>query len=69
MNEDVGKYMRIERKLEDHWEEVKMWDLKNRDTFRMFYPETGKPFVGDDNLTEWVVTGKPYTQNIDGEEI
>ena len=69
MNDYVEKYMRIERRLDDHWEEVNMWDLKHGDTFRMFYPETGKPFIGDDDLTEWIVKGEPYTQDINGEEI
>jgi hypothetical protein len=65
----MNKYMRIERKREDHWEETNMWDLKKGNRFRMFYPETGEPFIGDDNLTEWIVKGKPYTQEIDGEDI
>ncbi len=46
-----------------------MWDLKNGEISRMFYPETGEPFIGDDNLTEWKVKGKPYTQDVDGKDV
>ena len=63
------EYMKIERKKEDHWEEAHMWDLKNGEIFRMFFPETDEPFIGDDGLVEWKVKGDPYTQSINGEDI
>ncbi len=65
----MTKYMRVEKLNGDAWEEVKMWDLKNKEKFRMFDPDTGEPFVGDDDLTEWVVKGKPHEVEIKGEKV
>lgn len=56
---------RVEVNRGGEWKEVKIFELKNGELFRMSDPETDEPYMGEEGLTEWTVFGEPYL-NEDG---